>query len=133
MVKKSLIAEEDRAENAWQQRKSVKFPKEARLLKRRQFQRIAREGRRLAGKFVSIQYTHQEKPVCPKLGITISKKFGKAHDRNRFKRVVREAFRECSEAFPLGTEIHILPRFIPIHLKKQDIVLDLQLLFRKNT
>ena len=109
------------------------FPKEARLLKRRQFQKIAREGRRLAGKVVSIQYLYKETTLRPKLGITTSKKFGKAHDRNRFKRVVREAFRECSATFPLGMEIHILPRLIPIAIKKQDILLDLQLIFRKTT
>ena len=109
----------------------MKFPKTARLLKRKQFQKINREGRRLSGRVVSIQYTNKEAPLCPKLGITISKKFGKAHDRNRFKRIVREAFRECLPTFSQGMEIHISPKILPIGLKKQDIVLDLQLISKK--
>ena len=111
----------------------MKFPKTARLLRRGQFQKIVREGRRLAGRVVSIQYINRESALCPRLGITISKKYGKAHERNRFKRVVREAFRECKETFPLGLDIHVLPRSKTLDLKKQDIVIDLQLLPKKSS
>jgi ribonuclease P protein component len=110
----------------------VKFPKAARLLKRRQFQKIIRDGRRLAGRVVSIQYTHRESAPCPKLGITISKKFGKAHVRNRFKRIVREAFREVSYSLPSTIEIHVLPKNRPEEIKKMDVVLDLKLLSHKS-
>lgn len=125
MEEKSLIAEESKEENALQQRKSVNFPKTARLLHKRQFQKIIREGRRLSGIFVSIQYASKDSALRPRLGITVSKKFGKAHDRNRFKRVVREAFREYSMHLPLGTEVHILPRSTSRQIKKQDVLSDL--------
>ena len=106
----------------------MKFPKAARLLKRGQFLKVAKEGRRLAGRVVSIQYFNRESAPCPKLGITISKKFGKAHVRNRFKRVVREAFRECYHCFPKGLEVNVLPRFKPEPINKEDVLLDLQLI-----
>jgi len=109
----------------------LEFPKTSRLLKRRQFQRVAKEGRRLAGRVVSIQFINRESTLSPKLGITISKKFGKAHVRNRFKRVVREAFRESASQFPHGLEVNVLPRFIPEHINKQDVLLDLQMLLPK--
>lgn len=110
----------------------MKFPKAARLLKRGQFQKIAREGRRLTGRVVTIQYIQKEATLLTQLGITVSKKYGKAHDRNRFKRIVREAFRECISDLPKGIQIHILPRATSQDAKKQDVVLDLRQLVSNN-
>ena len=111
----------------------MKFPKTARLLTRGQFQKILREGRRLTGRVVSIQYMCKVTTQNPKLGVTISKKFGKSHIRNRFKRVVREAFREISSELPSGLELHVLPRTPPLQIKKQDVLLDLRQIQSKIT
>lgn len=46
----------------------------------------------------------------PKLGITVSKKHGKAHARNLFKRRVREAFRHTYSQLPPQAELSIFPR-----------------------
>lgn len=46
----------------------------------------------------------------PRLGITITKKWGKAHDRNRFKRVTREAFRKIYPILPKGLIINVHPK-----------------------
>ncbi|ANH78727.1 Ribonuclease P protein component [Candidatus Chlamydia sanziniae] len=46
--------------------------------------------------------------IC-KLGITVSKKFGKAHLRNYFKRIVREAFRHIRHELP-SCQIIVLPK-----------------------
>lgn len=46
----------------------------------------------------------------PRLGITASRHFGKAHKRNSFKRIVREAFRQCQHLLPEGLDINVKPR-----------------------
>lgn len=46
----------------------------------------------------------------PKLGLTVSRRFGKAVKRSHFKRLVREAFRISLPLLPSSLEIHIRPR-----------------------
>ena len=80
---------------------------------------------RLFGEQISVD-VRQGKMSCAKLGITVSRKFGKAHERNRFKRVVREAFREIILMLPQNLEMNISPRKNEICLSKQAILIDLK-------
>lgn len=45
-----------------------------------------------------------------RLGITVTKKFGKAHHRNKFKRRVKEAFRVSKNYLIRGVDLVIRPR-----------------------
>ncbi len=110
-------------------RVGLSFPKFLRVLSRGHFQKINREGKRLSGKFISLQY--HIGPFQAKLGITVSKKYGKAHDRNRFKRVVREAFRESYSNLPQGLTLNITPRLPRFEIGKQDVLDDLQDLLKQ--
>jgi len=87
----------------------VNFPKSARLLTKAQFQSVIRSGRRFVGVGIVIDW-RQGDASRPKLGITVSKRFGKAHDRNRFKRLIREVFRATAPNMPSGLEINVIPR-----------------------
>lgn len=51
-----------------------------------------------------------EKFPYRRLGLTVSKRFGNALLRNRFKRLVREAFRLTQYLLPPGLIIHVTPR-----------------------
>jgi len=87
------------------------FPKEARLLKREEFRRVQREGTRVGGLCLTFCVLREEKGVrCAKLGITVSKKFGTAVQRNLFKRRIREAFRQIHHELPAGLQIHVSPK-----------------------
>jgi ribonuclease P protein component len=85
-----------------------KFPKSVRLLKNFQYKQLHRFGQRLSGPTFCVQL--QKRGIAPaKLGITVAKKWGKSHERNRFKRVIREAFREMHPTLPNGLEINVSP------------------------
>jgi ribonuclease P protein component len=88
---------------------------------------MQRSSARHFGELIAIDFRQGRSPP-PKLGITVSKKFGKAHDRNRFKRVVREAFRELYPFLPKDLEIHISPRKNGVLPTKQSVLTEIQLL-----
>jgi|HubBroStandDraft_4_1064222.scaffolds.fasta_scaffold133719_1 ribonuclease P protein component len=102
-----------------------KFPKSARLLSSADYKHVRKNSIRLFGEQVSID-VHRGKRASVKLGITVSRKFGKAHLRNRFKRTVREAFREIYLSLPQGLELNISPRRQDIYSSKQEILVDLK-------
>jgi ribonuclease P protein component len=69
------------------------LPKEARLAKRAEFLRVYEQGRRIEGRFMTVFILPNRSPLH-RVGVTATKKaIGKAHDRNRAKRLLRESFR----------------------------------------
>ena len=70
-----------------------RFPKESRLLKPAEFKRVYAEGTCLKKHFMTA-FIMPSQEKFHRLGVTASKKaIGKAHERNRAKRLLREAFR----------------------------------------
>ena len=71
----------------------LSFPKEARLRKRAEFLRVYEQGERIEGRFLTV-FILPNKLGRHRVGITATRKaIGKAHDRNRAKRLLRETFR----------------------------------------
>ena len=86
-----------------------RLPKVCLLRKNREFDRVYRHGRRLHGKGFSLIYTHGAAD-WNRLGISVQKKTGRAVDRNRIKRIIREAFRLHRESFPAKSDIVVTVR-----------------------
>ncbi len=107
-----------------------KLPKSARVLNRSHFKNILKSGNRLIGNWISLDY-RLGRSSRPRLGITVSRRHGKAHDRNRFKRVVREAFRELYPDLPFSLEANISPRRSSPDLCKAIILNELLQLIKK--
>jgi len=69
------------------------LPKETRLAKRAEFLRVYEQGERIEGRFMTVFILPNGRDI-QRVGITATKKaIGKAHDRNRAKRLLRESFR----------------------------------------
>jgi ribonuclease P protein component len=85
-----------------------KYPKSRRLRKRREFLKVSQRAKRLGGVFLIVEMARKNPQYPSRLGITASRHFGKAHDRNRFKRLVREAFR--TSPIPPGLDLIVKPR-----------------------
>ena len=88
---------------------TFKFPSALRIKKRFEFKRLASQGTKLKGEFLFVEY-RPGKFSHPRLGLTVTKKFGKAHDRFRFKRQVREAFRHLAPTLGEPVEINVRPK-----------------------
>lgn len=49
-------------------------------------------------------------PAAPRVGLTVPKALGKAHDRNRMKRRMREVLRRHVDLLPLASDLILHPR-----------------------
>ena len=72
------------------------LPKGKRLAKRREFLRVYETGRKLFSRYV-ILFFAANGLTYSRLGITATKKLGKANVRNRLKRWTRETYRRLRE------------------------------------
>ena len=104
------------------------FPKSARLRKPSDFQKLKRFGHQVRGCFICCQY-HIEGSQLPRLGITVSKKYGKACKRNYFKRIVRESFRQLLPILPIGLSLNIFPLKKSCSISKKNVEEDIKRCF----
>lgn len=71
------------------------YSKENRLLTKGDFLYLSNNSKKIVLKSLIIYYKSSLKEdVKSRLGISVSRKFGKANKRNLFKRIVRETFRK---------------------------------------
>ncbi len=83
----------------------------ARLCKHADYERAYAAGRRRQSASMSWFLAPQApRTGGPRIGITAGKALGKAHDRNRIKRRMREALRRHVDLFPQGFDLIFHPR-----------------------
>lgn len=85
--------------------RSEGLPKATRLAKRREFLHVYDSGRKLFSRYCVLFFAANALPHS-RLGITATKKLGKANVRNRLKRWTREVYRRQRE--PLNLDRHSL-------------------------
>ena len=73
------------------------------------FQRAYRV-RRTAGDGLILVFGHPNGLPHPRLGLSVSRRIGGAVTRNRWKRLLREAFRKTIARLPKGMDLIVVPR-----------------------
>ncbi|MBQ8588817.1 MAG: ribonuclease P protein component [Clostridia bacterium] len=75
----------------------------------REFVYAYKKGKKIVSDCMVFHY-YKNKTPFNRLGITVSKAVGKAHDRNRAKRLIRAAYRECMPDTKSGYNVIIAAR-----------------------
>ena len=78
---------------------TASFTKADRLRRRREYLRVQAQGRRLYTRHFGVTLAPPEGPG-PRLGLVVTRRFGKAVRRNRMKRLLREFFRRHKGRLP---------------------------------
>jgi ribonuclease P protein component len=85
------------------------FPARFRIRRGVDFQRVYRR-RLIASDDCLVLYGCENGLEYARLGLSVSRKVGGAVERNRWKRLLREAFRLRREELPAGLDLVVVPR-----------------------
>lgn len=81
-----------------------------RLSRSAEFDRVYREGRSHAGPHLVVYSFPREDEDPARLGLSVGRKVGGAVDRNRIKRMLRDAFWGLAEELPAGHDFVVVAR-----------------------
>jgi ribonuclease P protein component len=89
-------------------------PRRRRLSRSAEFERVYRQGRSKGNRFLVLYaFPRADESAAeegPRLGLSVSRRVGGAVERNRVKRVLREAFWQEAERLPAGSDYVVVAR-----------------------
>jgi ribonuclease P protein component len=81
-----------------------------RLSRSAEFERVYRQGRSTANRHLVLYAFPNESTEVPRLGLSVSRKVGGAVERNRVKRLLREAFARAQDGLSPGQDLVVVAR-----------------------
>jgi ribonuclease P protein component len=85
-------------------------PSRGRLSRSAEFERVYRQGRATANRHLVLYTFPNPQADRPRLGLSVSRKVGGAVERNRVKRLLREAFASAEGELTQGQDIVLVAR-----------------------
>ncbi len=82
----------------------------ARLSRSAEFERVYRQGRSTANRHLVLYTFPNDSTDRPRLGLSVSRKVGGAVERNRVKRLLREAFARTEPELRPGQDVVLVAR-----------------------
>jgi ribonuclease P protein component len=89
---------------------AARRPRRSRLSRSAEFDRVYRQGRSQASRYLVLYAFPRGGEDGPRLGLSVSRKLGGAVDRNRIKRLLREAFAAEEATLARGYDLVIVAR-----------------------
>jgi ribonuclease P protein component len=81
-----------------------------RLSRSRDFDAVYRHGRSVSSRFLVLYWFPQEEAGSPRFGFSVPKAVGRAVERNRIKRQLREVWQQRLERVPEGCDYVLIVR-----------------------
>jgi ribonuclease P protein component len=89
---------------------TARRPGNRRLSRSAEFERVYRQGRSTANRHLVLYAFPTDTVEQPRLGLSVSRKVGGAVERNRVKRLLREAFTQAEPGLRPGHDIVVVAR-----------------------
>ena len=91
-----------------------------RLSRSAEFERVYRQGRSSANRHLVLYAFPNPAAPSPRLGLSVSRKVGGAVERNRVKRLLREAFANAEPALEDGQDVVLVARPAALDLAERE-------------
>ena len=97
------------------------FPPERRIRKAHEFAAVLGKGRKRRCPHFTLHILSTSSGGCARLGVIASRRVGGAVERNRAKRLLREAFRRCGSRLSPGTDVVAVARSSIAKARLEDV------------